>query len=169
MDSIAAHQARARRSRIITIATIILIAALIVVGFIIAGKSSRPDVNRPRVEHDIAATFPRIYHVRQTQAGQTPTSATVDHVLCGRGGPKQKDVGPGKDWICTIDYTHGGTKTTARYELFVHGEACYTATDPKRISDQAITDIKTKKVEPDLLFQFDGCFDVYDNRTSTTS
>ena len=52
-------------------------------------------------------------------------------------------------------------------ELFVHGEACYTATDPALIEQPNITNAKGKSVANPLQ-QFDGCFDVYDNKTSIT-
>lgn len=146
-------------------AFLLLVAAFIGVGFI----PYSPDVTRQRVEYDMTRDFANQYTLTRATEGK-PVTDVRDSVSCDKGGPKVADRGPGKDWICTVHYTASDVPAGGRiqYQLFVHGEACYTATDPKLIENASITD-KSGASVPNPLEQFDGCFSVYDNRTSVTS
>lgn len=168
MDPIELTRARRRRTRLMRILVAVAAVAALVVAFMVAGRNSTPDDTKQRVEADFALTFPNIYAHREAQLGKSDT-ATINQLSCGRGTPTGPGQGPGKDWLCEVQYTTSTGRTArATYELFVHGEACYTATDPERDASQTITDHATGVAVPDLLFQFDGCFNVYDDRTSTT-
>jgi hypothetical protein len=135
----------------------------------LAVSSCTSDVTRQRVEADMALDFANQLKLTAGILGQPVPKAVSDHVSCDKGGPKVADKGPGKDWVCMVTYTaDNGPSTTTRYELFVHGEACYTATDPALIEQPSITKASTGKSVPNPLEQFDGCFNVYDNKTSIT-
>jgi hypothetical protein len=143
------------------------IAALGVIGLALTSCTS--DVTRQRVEADMRLDFANQLKLTASILGQPIPSTVDDSVTCDKGGPKVADKGPGKDWVCMVTYaTDGGPATTTRYELFVHGEACYTATDPALIEQPSIIKASTGKSVANPLEQFDGCFNVYDNKISIT-
>lgn len=128
----------------------------------------QPDITRQRVEDDMKLDFANQVKLTDAILGKPAPNGLTDSVTCDKGGPSKPDRGPGKDWVCMVTYSADGMPTTTtRYELFVHGEACYTATDPALIEQPNITNAKGKSVANPLQ-QFDGCFDVYDNKTSIT-
>lgn len=158
---------RQTRSRLLWLsAFLVLVAAFIGVGFI----PHTPDITRQRIEVDMAQDWANQYRLTAAIRGRPLSGAVRDSVRCDKGGPKVPDRGPGKDWVCIVSYTAPGNQPSKiRYELFVHGEACWTATDPRLIENPSLTDAKTGASVANPLEQFDGCFNVYDNRTSTTS
>lgn len=158
---------RQTRTRILWLsAFLLLVVVFIGVGFI----PHTPDVTRQRVEADMTRDWSNQYQLTRAIEGKPRSAPVRDQVSCDKGGPKVPDRGPGKDWVCIVTYTLPGAQPTrTRYELFVHGEACYTATDPALIENPSITNVKTGASVANPLEQFDGCFNVYDNRTSTTS
>jgi len=147
---------------------IIAFAATAVAAAGIAGCT--PDDTRQRVESDMTVEWANQYQNAQRLQGKPVSTGIKDTVSCDKGGPKVADKGPGKDWICMVHYTDpaAGKSGTTRYELFVHGEACYTATDPKLIENSSLPDPTSGASKSNPLEQFDGCFSIYDNKTSTT-
>ena len=145
--------------------------AIAVAGLAIAGVLSgcTPDDTRQRVEADMQVTWANQYKNAQRLQGKPVPASLHDSVSCDKGGPKVPDRGPGKDWICIVHYTDPQTQTpaTTLYQLFVHGEACYTATDPKLIEHSSLPDPTSGATNANPLEQFDGCFSVYDDKTST--
>ena len=142
-----------------------LVAAFIGVGFV----RHSPDIARQRIEYDMTGDWANQYRLTRSIEGK-PVTNVHDSVSCDKGGPKVPDRGPGKDWICIVRYTASDTQAPKKilYQLFVHGEACYTATDPTLIENASIVDKDGTSVT-NPLEQFDGCFSVYDKRTSTTT
>lgn len=147
---------------------ILNLAAVALAAIIVSGCT--PDDTRQRVESDMTVAYANQYKNTQRLLGHPVSTGLKDTVSCDKGGPKVADKGPGKDWICMVHYTdpQNHTSATTRYELFVHGEACYTATDPKLISNSSLPDPTSGASKSNPLEQFDGCFSIYDNKTSTT-
>lgn len=154
-----------RRSLLVAVLVVAATSGvLILVGLIPHG----PDITRERVEVDLAAVWPNQYAQLARLQGEPAGAVSVKRVSCDKGGPAVPDRGPGRNWVCTFTYTDGGRARPARYEMIVRGEACYTATDPALIESPTVVDPATGASVPNPLYQFDGCFDVYDGRTSTT-
>lgn len=129
-----------------------------------------PDDTRQRVEADMQLDWANQYKDARHFEHKPVPAKLNDSVTCDKGGPKVPDRGPGKDWLCTVRYTDPdtGQQKSTLYQLFVHGEACYTATDPKLIANSSLPDPTTGASKSNPLEQFDGCFSVYDSKTSTT-
>lgn len=144
------------------------LAAATLAAIVVSGCT--PDDTRQRVESDMTVDYANQYGNAQRLLGHPVSTGLRDTVSCDKGGPKVADKGPGKDWICMVHYTdpQNHVSGTTRYELFVHGEACYTATDPKLISDSSLPDPTSGTSKSNPLEQFDGCFSIYDDKTSTT-
>lgn len=158
---------RQNRNRLLWLGSFLALVALFIgVGFI----HHTPDITRQRVETDMVSDWANQYKLTNAIEGKASPATVRDRVSCDKGGPKVPDRGPGKDWVCIVSYSPAGmhAPTRIRYELFVHGEACYTATDPALIESPSITDAKTGTSVANPLEQFDGCFDVYNKRTSIT-
>lgn len=146
---------------------LVIVAIAFTLSGVLAGCT--PDDTRQRVEADMQVDWANQYQNAQRLLHH-PVTAVHDTVSCDKGGPKVPDRGPGKDWICIVHYTdpHTAKPTSIRYQLFVHGEACYTATDPKLIENSSLPDPTSGASNANPLEQFDGCFSVYDNKKSTT-
>lgn len=129
-----------------------------------------PDDTRQRVESDMQIDWANQYRNAQRLQHHPISTGVTDTVSCDKGGPKVPDKGPGKDWICIVKYndplSHHAGQTL--YQLFVHGEACYTATDPKLIENSSLPDPTSGASNANPLEQFDGCFNIYDNKKSIT-
>lgn len=147
---------------------LVALAAVAVAAAIVAGCT--PDDTRQRVESDMTVDWANQYRNAQRLQDKSVSADLRDSVSCDKGGPKVPDRGPGKDWICLVHYSDPATGRagTTRYELFVHGEACYTATDPKLIENSSLPDPTSGATNANPLEQFDGCFSVYDDKKSTT-
>lgn len=140
-------------------ATVLVLAALAAVAS--GGQSS---VTKARLERDLAVTFSNVY-VQQAailgHKGITPQSLHAK-ASCDKGGPKVADIGPGADWICLMSFTDPNVPLpdgTAKFELNVHANDCYTAGGPSKfVGLLAITDTHGKDVT-NPAFEFDSCFD----------
>ncbi len=130
-----------------------------------------PDITRQRVETDLAAVWPNQYALLHRLRGTQSPRGIRAQVSCDKGGPHVADSGPGRNWVCYVRYAARGQTASnrIRYEVIVRSEACYTATDPALIENPFVNDRHTGASVGNPLYQFDGCFDVYDNRTATTS
>lgn len=146
---------------------LLVLASAIVAATVLTGCT--PDDTRQRVEADMTVDWSNQYKNAQRLQHKPVPSSLHDTVSCDKGGPKVPDRGPGKDWICIVRYTDPttGKPASTLYQLFVHGEACYTATDPKLIENSSLPDPTSGATNANPLEQFDGCFSVYDNKTST--
>lgn len=147
---------------------LVLAATAIVLGGVLAGCT--PDDTRQRVEADMQIDWANQYKNTQRLLGHPVSTGLTDSVTCDKGGPKVPDKGPGKDWICVVTYKDPQNHRAGRtlYQLFVHGEACYTATDPKLIENSSLPDPTSGATNANPLEQFDGCFNIYDNKKSIT-
>jgi hypothetical protein len=128
-----------------------------------------PDTTRGRVEHDFAATFSNQYAQSLQRQGKPAQRPRITATACHNGTNLKIDAGPGS-WSCEIKYTIAGGKPQDEVWLaLVDALGCYQAfntDDQKRYHE--ITDIYSHKTILDPAGSFDGCYDVYDNRTNTS-
>lgn len=151
-----------KRRPLVFVATAATLAAVL--------SGCTPDDTRQRVEADMQIDWANQYKNAQRLQQHPVSAGLTDSVSCDKGGPKVPDKGPGKDWICIVKYSDPSNHRTGQtlYQLFVHGEACYTATDPKLIENSSLPDPTSGVTSANPLEQFDGCFNIYDNKKSIT-
>jgi hypothetical protein len=145
----------------------ILAGVLIPVALAVAGCT--PDTTRGRVEHDFATTFSNQYAQSQQRQGKPVQRPKISSTECHNGTNLKSDAGPGS-WSCEIKYTVAGGKPQDEVWLaLIDALGCYqafTTDDKKRYHE--ITDVYSHKHILDPAGSFDGCYDVYDNRTNTS-
>ena len=136
-------------------------AVAVLVAVSAAGTSA---VTRPRLERSLPASFANQYLRQASILGHRGlTTRGLDaRAQCDKGGPKIADEGVGADWICFMDWKDPNVPIpdgSAKFELNVHSNGCYTATGPtKLIGLRTITDVKGAFVD-NPVFEFDTCFD----------
>jgi hypothetical protein len=142
-----------------TRSTPLVLLLLVALALLVSGCGS-VDITRARLEREIAPTFTNYANHAREVAGKDGPGATHAKASCEKGGPEVADQGSGKDWVCAVTYRDAsGAERESRYEVNVHTEACYTATDPKLTAGhQSMTDAHGDLVD-NPLYQFDGCFD----------
>jgi hypothetical protein len=151
-----------KNTRIVHRLLAVLAAGAALVGLGACGGGS--DVTRARLERSLPQTFTNLY-VQQAailgHQGLTPHSLKA-RAQCDKGGPKLADHGPGADLICLMSWNDPAVPLpdgSAKFELNVHSNDCYTAGGPsKYVGLVAITDTHGNDV-PNPVFEFDGCFD----------
>jgi hypothetical protein len=132
----------------------------------IAGLSAcgGTDVTRARLERSLPQTFANRYVQQAALLGHPgiTVQSLKARAQCDKGGPKVADHGPGADWICQMSWHDPAVPLpdgSAKFELNVHSNDCYTAGGPsKYVGLLAITDTHGQDVQ-NPVFEFDGCFD----------
>lgn len=128
-----------------------------------------PDTTRGRVEHDVAATFSNQYAQSLQRQGKPIARPKITSIECHSSVNTKIDAGPG-GWPCTIKYVGtDGKPQDATFLTLIDALGCYQAfnvDDSKRY--RKITDVRSHKTIDDPAGSFDGCYDVYDNRTNTS-
>src|SRR5262245_61756995 len=148
------------RSLLLTIA----IAAAVVAGLVTLASASSSDVTRARLERSLPATFSNLYLQQAALLGHKGLSVKSLHAraACDKGGDNVPDHGPGSDWICQMAWSDPNVPLpdgSAKFELNVHSNDCYTAGGPsKYVGQLTITDVHGHDV-PNPVFEFDSCFD----------
>src|SRR4051794_16921326 len=142
-------------------AAIVLIAGALLIAL---GSSSKSDVTKSRLERSLPATFSNLYVQQAALLGHRGISVKSLHAKasCDKGGPHVADHGPGSDWICLMSWSDPNVPLpdgSAKFELNVHSNDCYTAGGPsKYVGQLTITDAKGRDVD-NPVFEFDSCFD----------
>ena len=150
-----------------------LLVALGAVAVLVAVSATGTSaVTRPRLERSLPASFANQYLRQATILGHRGlTVASLGaRAQCDKGGPKVADEGVGADWICFMDWKDPNVPIadgSAKFELNVHSNGCYTATGPtKLIGLRTITDTKGTFVD-NPVFEFDTCLDPDSTNAST--
>lgn len=147
---------RALTAVAITIALVGAVAAL--------ASGSTSDITKARLERNLPVTFSNLYVQQAELLGHKGITARSLHAKasCDKGGPKVADHGPGADWICLMSWSDPNVPLpdgSAKFELNVHSNDCYTAGGPsKYVGMLTITDLHGKDVD-NPVFEFDSCFD----------
>ncbi len=145
-------------------------AAAAIVGLSACGGAS--PVTRPRLERSLPGSFANQYVQQAAILGHKGITVASLHprAQCDKGGPKVPDRGLGADWICFMTWTDPNVPIpdgSAKFELNVHANNCYTATGPtKLIGLRTITDTQGTFVD-NPVFEFDTCFDPGGRNTPT--
>jgi hypothetical protein len=146
---------------------------LIVVGGLVAvAGASTSDVTKARLERSLPVAFSNVYVQQAKLLGHKGITVGSLHAKasCDKGGPKAPDHGPGSDWLCLMSWSDPNVPLpdgTARFELNVHSNDCYTAGGPSKfIGPLTITDAHGKDVD-NPVFEFDVCFDPHTSNTPT--
>lgn len=126
--------------------------------------SGASPVTRPRLERSLPQSFANQYVQQAAILGHTGITADSlrARAQCDKGGPKIADEGVGADWICFMTWTDPNVPIpdgSAKFELNVHSNNCYTTTGPtKLVGLRTITDARGTFVD-NPVFEFDTCFD----------
>jgi hypothetical protein len=137
----------------------------VLLGALVLLSGCTPDTTRGRVEHDVAATFAHQYQQSEQVQGAPARQVTVQSTECHSSLNKQRDAGPGS-WFCTISYSDpAGHRHDDGFVVLIDALGCYQAfSDDNR--DATVRSAAGRTV-PDPRAGFDGCYDVYDDRTKT--
>jgi len=125
-----------------------------------------PDTTRARVEADVPPTFAKAYAVSEQLQGHGVVQPHVTKTECHSSVNTLQDSGPGS-WDCELAYTVHGKPEKASLLILIDALACYQALDGEH-RDDTIKDRATGATLPDPKVGFDGCFNVYDNKTHTS-
>lgn len=144
-----------------------LLATGAAVASIALGTSAcTPDTTRARVEHDVPVSFANSYAFSEQLQGNPATRPDVTSTECHSSVNPDQDSGPGS-WNCDLTYTVHGNRAKTSLLILIDQLGCYQALDGEH-RDATITDQDTGSVLPDPKVGFDGCYNVYDDRTSTS-
>jgi hypothetical protein len=144
------------------------VAAGIVVAAVGIGASAcTPDTTRARVENDVPQTFANSYALSEQLQGKSAAHPHVTSTECHSSVNPKQDSGPGA-WNCDLTYTVDGKQQKKSLLVLIDQLGCYQATDSEH-RDATITDKQTGAVLPDPKVGFDGCYNVYDNRTNVSN
>ena len=123
-----------------------------------------PDTTRARIENDVPTTFAHAYSLSEQLQGQPGETPEVTSTECHSSVNQKQDAGPGS-WSCDLSYRVAGRKHEVSLLILVDQLGCYQGMDSDH-RNRTIRDRGTGQVVPDPKVGFDGCFDVYDSRTS---
>jgi hypothetical protein len=128
-----------------------------------------PDTTRGRVEHDVAATFSNQYAQSLQRQGKPVERPKIKSIECHSGVNVKVDSGPG-GWPCEIKYVGAdGKPQDDTFLTLIDALGCYQAfnvDDTKRY--HKVIDVQSHKKIDDPAGSFDGCYDVFDDRTNTS-
>jgi len=134
---------------------------------VVTGACQSQDVTKAAMDADVTTVYRNLLAKRDVLLGNPPRSGVRVEVNCYRGGPKQPDVGAGKDWRCDVTETDASTEVTGprttSYLVLVRATACWTAlaeslsAKAETIDVITMTDPRTGTDLPDPLGGFDGC------------
>lgn len=152
-----------RRQLLLATCTLAVVAALLVIGTAVSGGT--PDQTPSRVDADLATTFANQWRLQQRILGKPAPRGFTAKVDCQHTPKGSANRGPGT-WYCPLEGRVPGAKKPLEfsYIALVDGTSCYSALDsdlPPLITNKA-----TGKQVANPLVAFDGCFNVYDSRTS---
>jgi hypothetical protein len=135
--------------------------------FLLAVGCQKQDVTKSRLDADVTTVYSHLLAKRDGLLGKPSRSAVRVVANCYRGGPKQPDVGAGKDWRCDVDQTDASTAPDASnatsYLVIVRANGCWTAlaetlsAKAETVDVITMTDPRTGADLPDPLGGFDGC------------
>ena len=144
----------------------ILISAAAVGGVALATTACTPDTTRGRVEHDVPMTYANAYATSEQLQGKPAVKPDVTSTECHSSINLKQDSGPGS-WDCEMKYTVEGRKQSVNILVLIDSLGCYQAMDTDN-RNAMILDKATHTEIPDPKVGFDGCYNVYDDRTDVS-
>jgi hypothetical protein len=143
----------------------LVVPALALAALGLGATACTPDTTRARVENDVPETFANSYALSEQLQGKPATRPDVTSTECHSSVNPTQDSGPGS-WNCDLTYAVDGRQAKTSLLVLIDQLGCYQALDGEH-RDATITDKATGTVLADPKVGFDGCYDVYDGRTST--
>jgi hypothetical protein len=144
-----------------------IVAASASVATVAFGASAcTPDTTRARVEADVPVTFANAYALSEQLQGHQPVKPQVTSTECHSSTNTVEDSGPG-GWGCDLKYTVAGKKKEVFLLVLIDSLGCYQGLDTDH-RDKTIVDKATGATLPDPKVGFDGCYNVYDDRTDVS-
>jgi hypothetical protein len=134
---------------------------------VVTASACTPDTTRARVEADVPPTFAKAYALSERLQGHGAVRPEVTKTECHSSVNTVQDSGPGS-WDCELAYTVKGKPKKASLLILIDSLACYQALDGEH-RDDTIKAKVTGATLPDPKVGFDGCFNVYDNKTGTSN
>lgn len=144
----------------------LLVTGVAVVAVGLGTSACTPDTTRARVENDVPQSFANSYALSEQLQGHPAVRPDITSTECHSSINKKEDSGPGS-WDCELSYTVSGKEQKKSLLVLIDQLGCYQALDTGD-RDATITDKETGAVLPDPKVGFDGCYNVYDDRTSTS-
>jgi hypothetical protein len=144
-----------------------MLAAAVVALLVAAALSQRSGgVTRSKIEDAVAPTFANLVDVQVSRLGAPRVEAASLHAYaqCQKVGATREAHGAG-DWTCSIGWYVRGQMTGPvhdKYDLSVTSDGCYTATadgTEAHVGGPTVT-ARDGSTVGNLLYAFDGCFDV---------
>ena len=121
-----------------------------------------------RIEASIASTFANLVQVQVSWLALPPMAASAFAVNASCRKPVGGDnIGSG-EWTCTLTWK-GPEKQglTDTYDLFVTTDGCYTATVATENLGGPTLKTKDGRMVRNLLYVFEGCFDLSGQASAT--
>lgn len=140
------------------------LAAVAIAMVVLSACGGSSPVTRARLERSLPQSFENQYVRQATILGHEGITTASLHARaqCDKGGPTVPDEGLGADWICFMDWKDPNVPIpdgSAKFELNVHSNNCYTTTGPtKLVGLRTITNSHGTFVD-NPVFEFDTCFD----------
>ncbi|MGH9158100.1 MAG: phosphatase PAP2 family protein [Acidimicrobiales bacterium] len=141
-----------------------LIVPVLVATAVFSGACRKQDVTKAALDADVTVVFANLQAKRDSLLGEPRRQAVQVESNCYRGGPKQPDVGAGKDWRCDVSEQDATTGSNSRtYLVIVRASGCWTAlaetltAKAETVDVITMTDPRTGADLPDPLGGFDGC------------
>lgn len=136
----------------------------VVVVALLGGACEPQDVTKPKLDADVTVVYSNLQAKRDSLLGEPRRQGLLVESNCYRGGPKQPDVGAGKDWRCEVTEQDASTVANTRsYFVIVRANGCWTAlaeslsAKAETVDVITMTDPRTGADLPDPLGGFDGC------------
>ena len=144
-----------------------VVSVVAAVGIAVAtpGTGSGSGITRAKVQDSLSTTFTRLY-VLQTEELHRPAVTGAEMrttAACAKGGPHDRDAGPGNDWRCIVSWHTSGTDFVGRatFQLDVAADGRYVADGdgPKEVNGSFHLHTVWGDA-PNPLWQLDGLVDL---------
>jgi ABC-2 type transport system permease protein len=136
-------------------------AALVAIALGVASDLGPTGITPTRLARSITPTFENLVLLQQREDGGSGASGESLNVvpICRRTSGV-RSVGPGDDWVCSLDVTGPPARQLwLGYEVNVRANGCYTAEGPPTVIGRLMLRATAGHHVLNALYEFDGCFE----------